>query len=71
MIEASKRMIREQQNNNPALNNNFKLQIKTLLQNAPRDAADKLERLLKVKERQKDEAMYMQEIHTKVGYRRD
>ncbi len=71
MIEASKRMIREQQNNNPALNNYFKLQIKTLLQNAPRDAADKLERLLKVKERQKDEAMYMQEIHTKVGYRRD
>jgi hypothetical protein len=35
-------------------------QIKTLLQNAPRDA-DKLERLLKVRERQKDEAMYMED----------
>jgi hypothetical protein len=69
MIEASERMIGEQ-NNNPAVNRLFKLQIKTLLQNAPRDVG-KLERLLKVKERQKDEAMYMQEIHTKVGYRRD
>jgi hypothetical protein len=35
------------------------LLIKTLLQNAPRDA-DKLERLLRLKERQKDEAMYME-----------
>jgi hypothetical protein len=35
-------------------------QIKTLLQNAPRDA-DKLERLLKMKERQKEEAMYMED----------
>jgi hypothetical protein len=37
-----------------------KLQIKTLLQNAPRDP-DKLERLLKVKERQKDEALYIED----------
>jgi hypothetical protein len=34
-------------------------QIKTL-QNAPRDP-DKLERLLKVKERQKDEAMHVED----------
>jgi hypothetical protein len=50
MIEASQRMIGEQ-NNNPAINKHFELQIKTL-QNAPRDP-DKLERLLRLKERQK------------------
>jgi hypothetical protein len=33
------------------------MQIKTLLQNAPRDP-DKLERLLQSKEREKDEAMH-------------
>jgi hypothetical protein len=54
MIEASERMT-GQQNNNPAVNKHFQLEIKTL-QTAPRDA-DKLERLLKVKERQKEEAM--------------
>jgi hypothetical protein len=43
IIEASQRMIGEQ-NNNPAVNKHFELQIKTL-QNAPRDA-DKLEALL-------------------------
>jgi hypothetical protein len=42
MIEASQSMISEQ--NNPIINEHFKLQIKTL-QNAPRDI-DKLERLL-------------------------
>jgi hypothetical protein len=57
MIEASQKMINEQLNSRP-VNEHFKLQIKTL-QNAPRDA-DKLERLLKVKERQKQEVMYMQ-----------
>jgi hypothetical protein len=58
MIEASQRMISEQ--NNPIMNEHFKLQIKTL-QNAPRDKA-KLERLLKVKEeRQKEEAMHMED----------
>jgi hypothetical protein len=56
MIEASQRMINEQLNSRP-VNEHFKLQIKTL-QNAPRDA-DKLERLLKIKERQKEEAMYI------------
>jgi hypothetical protein len=34
------------------------LQIKTLLQNVPRDV-EELERLLKVKERQKEEAMHI------------
>jgi hypothetical protein len=54
MIEASQRMINEQ--NNPIVNKYFKSEIKTL-QNAPRDP-EKLERLLKVKERQKEEAMH-------------
>jgi hypothetical protein len=45
MIESSERIIREQNNNNPAaVNKHFELQIKTL-QNAARDA-DKLEALL-------------------------
>src|SRR5919108_4230598 len=42
---------------NPAINRHLELQIKTLLQNAPRDP-DKLERLLRIKEREKQEAMY-------------
>jgi hypothetical protein len=58
MIEASQEMINEQLNS-PPVNEHFKLQIKTL-QNAPRDA-DKLERLLKKKERAKDEAMQMED----------
>jgi uncharacterized membrane protein YgaE (UPF0421/DUF939 family) len=58
MIEASQKMIKEQ-NNSPPVNEHFKLQIKTL-QNAPRDP----ERLLKIKERQKEEeAMYMEDTH--------
>jgi hypothetical protein len=40
----------------------LELQIKTL-QNAPRDP-DKLERLLKAKRRQKEEAMHIEETHT-------
>jgi demethoxyubiquinone hydroxylase (CLK1/Coq7/Cat5 family) len=44
---------------NPAIKKHYELQIKTL-QNAPRDI-DKLERLLKVKQRQKDEAMHMED----------
>jgi hypothetical protein len=54
MIEASQRRINEQ-NVNPAVNEHFKLQIKTL-QNAPRDAADKLKALLKVKRKGKEAA---------------
>ena len=51
IIEASQRMISEQ--NNPIINEHFELQIKTL-QNAPRDPG-KLERLLKAKERGTEE----------------
>jgi hypothetical protein len=58
MIDASQRMINEQLNS-PPVNEHFKLQIKTL-QNAPRDP-DKLEGLLKRKQRQKDEALYMKD----------
>jgi hypothetical protein len=58
MIDTSQRIISEQ-HNNPIVNKHFKLQIKTL-QNAPRDA-EKLERLLKSKERQKEEAMHIEE----------
>src|SRR5688572_9120682 len=67
MIEASQRMITINNSNqgteaaaaawrgmNPAIKKHLELQIKTL-QNAPRDP-DKLERLLKVKRRQKEEA---------------
>jgi hypothetical protein len=58
MIEASQRMINEQLNS-PPVNEHFKLQIKTL-QNAPRDP-EKLERLLKAKRRQKEEAMHRED----------
>jgi hypothetical protein len=63
MIESSQRMMRQQENNNnsPAINKRFKLQIETL-QNAPRDP-DKLERLLKVKERQNDAATHIEDTH--------
>jgi hypothetical protein len=64
MIDASQRMITinsqgELGGMNPIIKRHYELQIKTL-QNAPRDP-DKLERLLKRKERQKEEAMYMEE----------
>jgi hypothetical protein len=55
--EAIQKMINEQLNS-PPVNEHFKLQIKTL-QNAPRDP-EKLERLLKVKRRQKEEAMHIE-----------
>jgi hypothetical protein len=58
MIEASQRMIGEQKNNNPGINNRFKLQMKTL-QNAPRNV-DKLQALLETKEREKQQ----EAIHT-------
>jgi hypothetical protein len=64
MIEGIQRMITSSSQGeelltrmNPAIRRHFELEIKTL-QNAPRDV-DKLERLLQVKERQKEgEAMY-------------
>jgi hypothetical protein len=57
MIEASQRMIRvnsQGEGMNHAIKRHLELEIKTL-QNAPRDV-DKLERLLRLKERQKEEA---------------
>jgi hypothetical protein len=57
MIEASERMIGER--NNHAINRHLELEIKTL-QNAPRDE-EKLEALLKAKERQKEEAMHIED----------
>jgi hypothetical protein len=44
---------------NPAVKSHYELEIKTL-QNAPRDA-EKLEWLLKLKEREKDEAMHIED----------
>jgi hypothetical protein len=64
MIESSQRMIGQQ--NSLAVNKHFKLQIK-ILQNASRDPPE-LTWLLQVKEREKQEAMY---IDTKASYRRD
>jgi hypothetical protein len=67
MIDASQRMITISSNErieggwggmNPAVKRHLELQIKTL-QNAPRDP-DKLERLLKSKRRQKEEAMELE-----------
>jgi hypothetical protein len=70
MIEASQRMITISSSSNEgveggwggmnsAMRRHLELQIKTL-QNAPRDP-DKLERLLKSKRRQKEEAMYIED----------
>jgi tRNA A37 N6-isopentenylltransferase MiaA len=59
MIEASQRMITDEHNNSPSVTKHMKLQIKTL-QNAPREA-DSLKRLLKVKEREKQEAMHIED----------
>jgi hypothetical protein len=44
---------------NPIMKRHLELEIKTL-ENAPRDA-DKLRRLLEVKQRQKDEAMHIED----------
>ena len=61
MIEAAQRVIRVNNNSsekepeikiNPAVKRGYELEIKTL-QNAPRDA-DKLRKLLEVKQRQKE-----------------
>jgi len=67
MIESSQRILkvnsqggeaREEWGINPAMKRHLELEIKTL-QNAPRDA-DKLSQLLKVKQRQKEEAMHIE-----------
>jgi hypothetical protein len=64
MIDASHRMITmsdrgETGGMSPPIKSHLELQIKTL-QNAPRNA-EKLERLLKTKRRQKEEAMLMED----------
>jgi methyl coenzyme M reductase beta subunit len=69
MIEASQRMLdvqsqvqgeaKEGWGINPIMKRHLELEIKTL-ENAPRDA-DKLRRLLGVKQRQKDEAMHIED----------
>jgi hypothetical protein len=62
MIEANQRMIminRQGERRNPAINKHFELEIKAL-QNAPRDE-DKLERVIKSKEREKEEAMHIED----------
>ena len=67
MIEASQRMIKVDSEGareakrrmgiNPAMRRHLESEIKTL-QNAPRDA-DKLRKLLELKQRQKEEAMHI------------
>ena len=69
MIDASQRMIdvnsrvqgqaKEGWGINPVMKKHLELEIKTL-QNAPRDAA-KLRRLLELKQRQKEEAMHIED----------
>jgi hypothetical protein len=69
MIDASQRMITmhsqvpgeasEGWGINPAVKRHLELEIKTL-QNAPRDA-DKLRKLLEVKQRQKEQAMHIED----------
>jgi hypothetical protein len=72
MIDASQRMItmnnqgEELGGMSPPQKRYLALQIKTL-EKAPR--AEKLERLLKAKRRQKEEATYIEERHTKARYR--
>jgi hypothetical protein len=69
MIEGSPRMLRintqggegkEGGGVNPAINRHFELEINTL-QNAPSDP-EKLEQLLKIKQRRKDEAMHIEDM---------
>jgi hypothetical protein len=60
MIESCESMI-DEQHNSSVVNRDFKLKRKTL-QDAPRDADNKLERLLRSKEREKDEAMHIKDI---------
>jgi hypothetical protein len=64
MIDASQRILKVNSPGdlggmNPAVKRHYELQIKTL-QNAPRDV-EKLEWLLKKKERAKDEAMHIED----------
>jgi hypothetical protein len=72
MIEASQRMLKVNSQGelggiNPVMKKHLELEIKTL-ENAPRDA-EKLERLLQVKKRQKEEAMQMEDTERLVTER--
>jgi methyl coenzyme M reductase beta subunit len=66
MIESSERMLRMNSQGgelgggmSPLIKRHLELEIKTL-ENAPRDA-DRIERLLQIKQRQKEEAMHIEE----------
>ena len=63
-IESCESMI-DEEHNSSVVNRNFKLKIK-ILQNAPIDA-HKLERLLKVKEMENEEAMHIKDIERLVA----
>lgn len=70
MIDASQGMItimnsQGEEGMSPPMKKHLELEIK-ILQNAPRDA-DKLERLLKIKRRQKEEAMHIEDTQTLVA----
>jgi demethoxyubiquinone hydroxylase (CLK1/Coq7/Cat5 family) len=65
MIDTNQRMITinsqgELGGINPAIKRHYELQIKAL-QNAPGRDADKLEQLLRIKQRQNDEAMHVED----------
>ena len=64
MIESYESIIDEEHNNSSVVNRDFKLKIRTL-QNAPRDVA-MLQRLLKIKERHREEARRIEDIQTLV-----
>ena len=68
--ECQRKIISEQNSNNDSsiVNEHFKLKIR-ILQNAPRDP-DKLEQLLKEKERESEEVKHIQDIEklvTEIG----
>jgi hypothetical protein len=72
MIDATQRMINVNRQGElggmrPPMKKHLELEIKNL-QNAPRDA-DKLERLLQVKQRQKEEAMQIEDTQRLVTKR--
>jgi hypothetical protein len=70
MIDTSQRMLRtnsqgELEGMSPPIKKHLELEIKTL-ENAPRDA-DRLRRLLQIKQRQKEEAMHIEDTQRLVA----
>ena len=53
---------------NPVMKRHYELEIE-MLQNAPRDENKLREELLKLKERQYEQATHMLKVHKKVSYR--